>query len=97
MARRWGIPHLHTLRAAAVVVARRRRGMTKEIRYAWFRCPDHGLPEGWVHGSVKVVPGMGQWVLVHLSPPVAELPPYLIATDDVGRALDALRDGAQRP
>jgi hypothetical protein len=46
---------------------------------------------------VKVVPGMGQWVLVHLSPPVAELPPYLIATDDVGRALDALRDGAKRP
>jgi hypothetical protein len=71
--------------------------MTKEIRYAWFRCPDHGLPEDWVHGSVKVVPGMGQWVLVHLSPPVAELPPYLIATDDVGRALDALQDGAKRP
>lgn len=62
------------------------------MRYALWKAPTAGLPETQCPVpflAVQVVPGFGQWVLVHLKGDPKELPTGFIGQDRIEEIFDA--------
>ena len=58
------------------------------MQYVWFKPPDNGIPEKHAPGCiVHIVPGMGQWMLLHV-PDGVEPPDGAIPTEVAKRLLE---------
>lgn len=62
----------------------------KKVRYAFHRPPSDGMPELACEGNgVQIIPGLGEWVLLHAS--VLSIPDDAIPVADVVAFLEQRR------